>query len=102
MGEGLSPERIQQLGGAFRASKALLSAVELGVFSALAEEPLDAAELAERTAIHPRGALDLFDALVALGMLERTDGRYANTPETDFSLTGASPRTSKGWPRCRA
>ncbi|MDP9452087.1 MAG: acetylserotonin O-methyltransferase [Actinomycetota bacterium] len=89
--EDLSPEGIQQLGSAFRASKALLSAVELGVFTALADQPLDAAELAERTGIHPRGARDFFDALLALGMLVRTDGHYANTPEADFFLDRRKP-----------
>ena len=31
-------------------------------------------------------ARDSFDALVALGMLERQEGRYMNTPETDVFL----------------
>ncbi len=35
--------------------------------------------------------LPVFDALVALGLLERTDGRYANTPETDFYLDRSKP-----------
>ena len=34
---------------------------------------------------------DFFDALVALGMLEREDGRYANTPATDLFLDRAKP-----------
>ena len=34
-------DRILSLGHAFRASKAVLSATELGVFTALAEGPLD-------------------------------------------------------------
>jgi O-methyltransferase domain len=37
------------------------------------------------------GATDFFDALVALGMLEREDGRYANTPETELFLDRAKP-----------
>ncbi len=36
--------------------------------------------------VHERGARDFFDALVALGLLERRDGRYHNTPETDCYL----------------
>src|SRR3712207_5196553 len=44
----ISPEKILQLGSAFWASKTLLSAVELGVFTALAERgPLSLAELRE-------------------------------------------------------
>jgi hypothetical protein len=36
----VSPERILKLGYAYREAKVLLSAVELGVFTALAEAPL--------------------------------------------------------------
>ena len=40
-------------------------------------------------AAQQRAALDFFDALVALGLLERTDSRYANTPATDLFLDRA-------------
>ena len=74
---------ILQLGLGFWGSKTLLSAVELGLFSrARRVGPLDAEALRERLGLHPRSARDFFDALVALGMLER-DGRRAtrNTPD---------------------
>ena len=38
----LSPEKIMQLGMAFWGSKTLLSAVELEIFTKLAQQPLDA------------------------------------------------------------
>jgi cyclopropane fatty-acyl-phospholipid synthase-like methyltransferase len=88
----LTPERIVKLAFAFREAKVVLSAVELGVFSVLAEGPLDLETLRNRLAIDPRGARDFFDALVALGMLERhKDGRYANTPECDLYLDQRKP-----------
>src|SRR4051794_21415028 len=88
----LSPGPIMQLGLGFWGSKTLLSAVELGVFSQLAEAgALDGEALRERLGLHPRSATDFFDALVALGMLERTDGRYANTPATELFLDRAKP-----------
>ena len=81
-----------QLGTAFWASKTLLSAVELGLFSELASSgPLDAEALRERLGLHPRSARDFFDALVALGMLERDNGLYRNTAETDLFLDRAKP-----------
>ena len=81
-----------QLGLGFWGSKTLLSAVELGVFSELADAgALEAEELRERLGLHPRSAIDFFDALVALGMLERDDGRYANTAATDLFLDRAKP-----------
>ena len=88
----VTPDAIMQLGCGFWGSKTLLSAVELGVFSELAEAgPLDGEALRERLGLHPRSAPDFFDALVALGMLEREDGRYANTPATDLFLDRAKP-----------
>jgi O-methyltransferase domain/Dimerisation domain len=90
--DGLTPDAIMQLGSAFWASKTLLSAVELGLFSELAAEgPLDGDELRRRLGLHERSARDFFDALVALGMLQREDGRYSNTPATELFLDRAKP-----------
>jgi hypothetical protein len=90
--QGPTPEAIMQLGMGFWGSKALLSAVELGLFSELcAAGPLDAEALRERLGLHSRCACDFFDALVALGMLERDDGRYNNTPATELFLDRAKP-----------
>jgi SAM-dependent methyltransferase len=80
-----------QLGTGFWASKTLLSAIELGLFTHLAKGPLDLESLRTALGLHPRGARDFFDTLVALGMLERRDGRYANTPETDLYLDRGKP-----------
>jgi precorrin-6B methylase 2 len=88
----VTPDAIMQLGTAFWGSKTLLSAVELGVFSELADGgPLDGEALRERLGLHPRSAKDFFDALVALGMLEREDGRYSNTSATELFLDRAKP-----------
>ena len=90
--QAVSPDRIMQLGDAFKSAKTLLSAVELGVFTALAGGPLDAVALRTRINIHERGARDFFDALVALKLLDRDDrGRYANTPETACYLDRGKP-----------
>ena len=86
-----SPDHIMKLGMAFWGSKTLLSAVELEVFTALAQQPLDAATLQAKLGIHPRGARDFFDALVALGLLSREKGFYANTAETDLYLDKTKP-----------
>jgi hypothetical protein len=87
-----APDNIMQLGFGFWGSRALLSAVELRIFGLLAQTgPLDAEELRARLGLHMRGARDFFDALVALGMLDREDGRYSNTPDTDLFLDPAKP-----------
>jgi len=86
-----TPERIIQLGLGFWGSKALLSAVEIGVFTELAKGPQDAKALANRLGLHPRSYRDFFDALVALGMLERRGDVYANTAETELLLDRTKP-----------
>ena len=68
----VTPAAIMQLGSGFMASKTLLSAIELGLFTALAKGPLTLEALTERVRLHARSARDFFDALVALGMLKRT------------------------------
>jgi SAM-dependent methyltransferase len=86
------PNRIVEVSYAFWQSKALLSAVELDVFTALSEGPLDLETLASRTGIHERGARDFFDALVALGLLHRDPhGRYSNQPDSDRYLDRHKP-----------
>ncbi len=87
----IAPDKILQLGLGFWGSKTLLSAVELGVFTQLGKGPLNAESLRARLNLHPRGADDFFDALVALGMLQRKDGNYSNTPEGDLFLDRAKP-----------
>jgi hypothetical protein len=87
----LSVDDILELGMGFARAKALLSAVELDVFSQLAKTPLTLEALIERLGIHERGARDFLDALVALGMLEREGGLYRNTPVADLYLDRAKP-----------
>jgi hypothetical protein len=82
-----SLEGILELGYAFRGAKALMSAVELSVFTELADGPLDGEALRLRLGLAERGARDFFDALVALGLLHRDGGgRYANTAAADLYL----------------
>ena len=90
-GESPTPESIMQLAFGFEASKALLSAVELGVFGALAAGPLDAHALGVKVGLHPRGAYDFLDALVSLDLLAREDGRYSNTPTSSLFLDPGKP-----------
>jgi len=86
-----TPDHILQTGMAFWASKTLLSAVEMEVFTELAKHPADLPTLQGRLGLHPRGAADFLDALVALGFLLREDGIYRNTNETDLFLDKAKP-----------
>src|SRR5215475_4761960 len=91
MSDPITPDAILQLGFGFWGSKTLLSAVELGVFSALGPGPLEAQMLIERLGLNPRSARDFLDALVALRLLGRRGAQYANTPETDLFLDRVKP-----------
>ena len=87
----LTPDHILQTGIAFWASKTLLSAVEMEVFTELAKGSEDLPTLTGRLGLHPRSSRDFLDALVALGFLERHDGKYSNTPSTDLFLDKHKP-----------
>ena len=85
-------DRILELTNGFKSAKVLLSAVELGVFTALATGPHDLDMLTAEIGISKRGARDFFDALVALRLVERDScGRYRNTTETDCYLDRRKP-----------
>ena len=85
------PDQILQVGLGFWASKTLLSAVEMQLFTELAKHPESLAEISARLGLHPRSAHDFLDTLVALGFLERRDGTYYNTPATDLFLDSRKP-----------
>jgi hypothetical protein len=92
MNVAVTPDQIMQLGLGFWASKTLLSAVELGLFTELAKGAMAADAIRERLNLHTRSVRDFLDALVSLGMLERdADGLYANTPQSDMFLDRAKP-----------
>jgi predicted O-methyltransferase YrrM len=91
----LDPSHIMQVGSGFWASKTLLSAVELELFTQLGSESMSGDEIGERLGLHSRAVGDFLDTLVALGFLDRDgdgrDGRYRNTAETAAFLSKKSP-----------
>ena len=102
MSEHLDPSHIMQTATAFWASKVLLTAVELDLFTALGDGRQTASQLGERLGLHPRGTYDFFDALVALRFLEREgdgpQGKYKSTPQTAAFLDKKSPTYIGGLP----
>jgi precorrin-6B methylase 2 len=98
--EGLAmdvdPYHILEIGSGFRSSKLLLSAVELELFTQLANESFTGQELGAKLGLHPRAIWDFLDGLVALGFLDREgDGEgahYRNTQATAVYLDKNSPQ----------
>jgi hypothetical protein len=91
MTQAPTPANIFTIAFGFWPAKVLLSAVELGVFTELAKGAADLASLSQKLGLHARSARDFLDALVALKLLEREDGRYSNTAETDLFLVRGKP-----------
>jgi hypothetical protein len=91
----MDPGNIMQVGMGFFASKTVLSAVELGVFTELASQVDTADGLGERLGLHPRSRQDFLDGLVALGFLERNgdgpDALYSNAPDSAVFLDRNQP-----------
>jgi ubiquinone/menaquinone biosynthesis C-methylase UbiE len=98
--DDLHPDRIMAVGSGYWASKVLLSAVGLGLFTQLGEDAMTAPVLAERLGLLTRPATDFFDALVSLDLLAREgngpQARYRNTPETARFLDETSPAYQGG------
>src|SRR3954463_14303949 len=84
------PAAIMHVGTGFMASKTLLAAIKLGVFTLLGEKKLTAQEISGALALHSRSIYDFLDALVALGFLEREglydEALYSNTFNTGLFL----------------
>jgi O-methyltransferase domain/Dimerisation domain len=80
------PAGILRLANSFCDAKALLTAVELGLFTALRAGPASTAEIREKLRLHGRGLSDWLELLTELELLERIDGRYRNSAGTEAYL----------------
>ena len=91
----IDPSHIMQVGMGFWASKTVLSAVELELFTQLGAESMTGEEIGRRLGLHPRATFDFLDTLVALRFLDRdgdgSDGRYRNSAEAAAFLDKGSP-----------
>jgi len=87
-----TPETIVQTASAFYASAVLFAALDADLFGCLQQTPnATADEVAVARQLAPRGARLLLDACVAIGLLRKTDDRYANTPGAALSLVPGAP-----------
>jgi DNA-binding transcriptional ArsR family regulator len=86
----LSPERILQTSLGFHASRTLLAAIELRLFTELGKGPRSANQLCHALQLSQRAVPGWLDALVALGFVNRDDSGepvlYLNTRETSHFL----------------
>jgi SAM-dependent methyltransferase len=76
---------------AFRSTAALKAAIDLDVFTAIAEGSETVEAVARRCRASTRGIRILCDTLTALGFIVKTDGRYALTHDSFVFLNRRSP-----------
>ena len=76
-----SPEKFFDMAFAFERTAAIKTAVDLDLFTAVAEGAETAADLAQRCAASERGVRILCDFLSINGLLTKSGDRYQVTPE---------------------
>jgi SAM-dependent methyltransferase len=91
----MNEREIRALTFDFRAARAVMAAVSLGVIERLASEPACAENLARDCGLAVRGARALLDALAALDVLEETAGTFALTAPARRVLVGAGDRSRR-------
>ena len=91
----IDPSKIMQVGTGFFASKTLLTAVNMSLFTLLAQGKLSGEVIQSKLGLHKRSLYDFLDALVALGFLNRTGLKesavYSNSADTDLFLDKNKP-----------
>lgn len=86
---GVLPDDLLETIRAFMPSRVILTALELDVFTALGDG-CDAKELSRRISSDPRGIELLLNALVSLGLLQKENGIFRNTPSAARFLAEGS------------
>ena len=89
----MSAENILDLMQAFRRSKILFTAVQLGIFNKLAAGPQAAEDLAQSLQLNSSSCRRLLDGCVALELLRHENGLYRNTASAEKYLVQTSPDT---------
>jgi len=91
-----APDTIRRLSYDVYSSFAFLAALELDLFSPLANGPLDSVALANVIQVDPRRIRNLLYVLVEAGLLRVDGDRYANSEEAQHYLVRGSPRYMAG------
>lgn len=91
----IDPSKIMQIGMGFSASKTLLTAVSMGLFTLLGKGPLTGEEVRAELGLHERSVYDFLDSLLSLDFLKREGngpaGSYSNSEDTGLFLDESKP-----------
>jgi SAM-dependent methyltransferase len=77
--EIISPGELMEIVNAFRISRIILSAFELGIFSIIRDRPMTSEAISESLRMNPRSADRFLNALVSIGLLTKINGQFSNT-----------------------
>lgn len=91
----IDPSKIMQIGMGFWASKTLLTAVNMSLFTHLANGPLSGQAIQNKLGLNERSLFDFLDTLVALGFLHRSGLKesavYGNSDDSNLFLDKNKP-----------
>jgi (2Fe-2S) ferredoxin/predicted O-methyltransferase YrrM len=103
---GVLPDELQQAISGFRESRAILTAVELDIFSVVGDGA-DSKTVAEKLGTDPKATESLLNSLAAIDLIEKREAIFSNGPVAARFLAAGSPDDSRAaimhtvhlWPR---
>ncbi len=75
----MTPGRLMEISGAYWGSFAVHAAVKLDIFTIIGNEVLGCEEIARRIKGNIRGVATLLNAMAAMGLIDKSDDKFANT-----------------------
>ena len=91
MNEIKSPEDIREIANSFRASRVLLSAFELKIFTVLDKHMMTSEEIAKKINADSRATNRLMNALCGMGLLSKVKEKFYNTDLSSKYLVEGKP-----------
>ena len=96
-GQKLTTRHLTEMAFGFRQSGTLMAAIELDLFTKMADGPVEPAEAAEKIGIPVDSAERLMIACAAIRLLEKSGNKYVNAPDVKKYLVRGSPTYYGDW-----
>jgi len=87
----MNPENILQIANGYQDFQLMHAALECDIFTLLSDESKTATYVAEKGGIDPYITEKLLNALVSIGLLFKSDGKYLNTKFSEIYLIKKNP-----------
>lgn len=92
----MNPLEIREIAGAFQKSRIVLTAYELDIFTFIGEKSHDSETISEALNLNKNATERLLNALVALKLLEKSNGNFSNSKDSLMFLSKAGPAYMAG------